>query len=77
MVENRPGSLHDLLGVFAAHHINLVRLESQPVSATEYAFYLDFDGHVSDSNVAQTIEELANITRDVINLGSYPQATGV
>ena len=29
-VENTPGSLHTVLGVFARHGLNLIRLESRP-----------------------------------------------
>ncbi len=74
LVKNTPGALHGLLAVFADAGINMTRLESQPVSASEYAFYIDLDGHQSESNISTALARAAEITISCTNLGSYPKA---
>ncbi len=73
-VENRPGTLHALLGVFADERVNLIRLESQPISTSEYIFYLDLDGHQDDHNVKKALQRLPQVAKTIINLGSYPKS---
>ena len=75
LVQNKPGALHALLAVFARAKINMTRLESQPVSPTEYAFYIDIDGHQAEPRIAATLAEVASVTTSCVNLGSYPKAT--
>ncbi len=73
---DRPGSLHGILGEFAARNINLTRLESRPTKQGlgEYCFAIDLSGHVADEVVAACLRDLyARLTR-VKFLGSYPAA---
>lgn len=73
---DRPGSLHTILGQFAARGINLTKLESRPTkkSLGDYCFIIDLEGHISDELVADCLKELHAELRDVKFLGSYPAA---
>ena len=63
-----------MLGVFAGGQVNLIRLESQPISPTEYAFYLDLDGHQADKRVKEALQLLPQVAKTITNLGSYPKS---
>jgi prephenate dehydratase len=74
--KNEAGSLHRILGVFAARKIDLNKIESRPNPASpfEYRFYLDFAGGTGNANVKQALRELETLTIDLRILGSYPCA---
>ncbi len=75
-VPNRPGSLVDVLGIFAAHGLNLTRLESRPVpgSPWEYVFYADYQ--MTDAAIAdRALAELAASCLFVKELGRYTTAS--
>jgi prephenate dehydratase len=73
---DRPGSLHGILGQFSARDINLVKLESRPTKEGlgDYCFIIDFEGHVGDEMVADTLRDLHVGLRTLKFLGSYPAA---
>jgi prephenate dehydratase len=73
---DRPGSLHGLLGQFAARDINLSKLESRPTKRAlgDYCFVIDLEGHVADEVVADCLRDLHAQSRRVKFLGSYPAA---
>ncbi len=73
---NRPGALHDALGVFARSGIGLTRLETRPARNRPWAyrFFIDFEGHRADPKVACAIDELSTMNVEVQWLGSYPCA---
>lgn len=75
-VPNRTGSLHELLGIFARHGINLTKLESRPASSAkwDYVFFIDFDGHQTEKNVAAALDAVRKQATMVKVLGSYPKA---
>jgi chorismate mutase/prephenate dehydratase len=76
-VEHEPGSLYEILGVFATRNINLTKLESRPsrTKPWEYVFYADFEGHQNGQVYQEAIRELQTKAAFVKILGSYPQAT--
>ncbi|MEG1778908.1 MAG: prephenate dehydratase domain-containing protein, partial [Oscillospiraceae bacterium] len=55
------GSLNQILMLFAAHRLNLTKLESRPIPNTnfEFMFYFDIEGKIKDKAVLQLIEQLA------------------
>ena len=76
VVQNRPGTLHRVLGALAARQINMTKIESRPlrVRTWEYVFYMDFDGHADDANVRAALDEMRPHTSTLRVLGSYARA---
>jgi prephenate dehydratase len=74
---DRPGSLHQILGQFAARNINLSKLESRPTKRGlgSYCFVIDLWGHVDDEVVGDCLRELHMELAEVKFLGSYPAAS--
>jgi chorismate mutase/prephenate dehydratase len=73
---HKPGALYNALGEFAKRGINLTKIESRPTKQTpwEYNFYLDFEGHRSESRCAEVLDALGKYAVFVKILGSYPKA---
>jgi len=72
-IKDRVGALHRMLLPFAERQINLTKIESRPSKKKvwEYVFYVDFEGHASES---RSREALARLQEDCIFLkvlGSY------
>jgi prephenate dehydratase len=75
MDENdHPGFLGEVLLSFSNRKINLTSIMSRPTRQTfgKYHFFIDFDGHVDDLNIAQALAEIACNCK-VKLLGSYPK----
>lgn len=71
-VENHPGALHQVLGVFALRGLNLTRLEPRPLRRPwEYFFCLDIEGSREEPHVGQALDEAARLCRSFRVLGSY------
>ncbi len=73
---DRPGTLHGILGEFAARNINLTKLESRPTKQAlgEYCFVIDLEGHIADEVVGDCLKTLHASLAGVKFLGSYPAA---
>ncbi len=72
VVKDKPGALYELLGILAKNNISMTRLESQPYKAGQYAFYIDFIGHIKDSKIARAADDMSTHTQICKVLGSYP-----
>lgn len=73
-VKNVPGALHQCLGIFAAHEVNLTKLTSRPYPGEpwHYMFIADLAGRQEDAQVASALSELADATVLLRILGSFP-----
>jgi prephenate dehydratase len=72
-VRNEPGTLLAVLGVFAAHGLNMSKIESRPSRerAWEYVFWVDLDADADDPATGAALAELAGVTTMRRVLGSY------
>jgi chorismate mutase/prephenate dehydratase len=73
---NRPGALFDLLEPFRTAGVSLTRIDTRP-SRTEkwaYVFFIEFEGHLQDANIAGIVTELEEQSILLKPLGSYPKA---
>ena len=75
-VQNKPGSLFDLLKPLAERNISMSNIESRPSrrGVWDYVFFIDIDGHRDDDTVKAAIVEIEKASAMVTVLGSYPKA---
>lgn len=73
---NKPGALVDILNVFKNNNINLSYIESRPSRKVfgDYTFFVDFEGHMQDDTVLQTMGKITPLVNFYRVLGSYPRA---
>lgn len=73
---HQPGSLHRVLACLAQRQLNLTRIESRPVKGRpwEYIFFVDFEGHRLDPEVAAALQEVQGQVEYMRVMGSYPLA---
>ena len=71
---NRPAALYECLGEFAAHNLNLTKIESRPRRNRpwEPIFFVDFEGHWQDPPCKETLVRLVQRASFVKMFGSYP-----
>ena len=76
--DDHAGGLLELLEQFAVRGVNMTRLESRPTGEAmgSYCFSIDFEGHVLDARVGETLMGLRRVCAEVRFLGSYPRADG-
>lgn len=75
---HQPGCLWRALGCLAERGINVLKIESRPSRnrAFEYVFYLDFEGHRLEANVAEAMAAMAAYTTFLKVLGSFSRDNG-
>jgi chorismate mutase/prephenate dehydratase len=73
---NQPGALYRILEPFARTGLNLTKIESRPAKRLPWDFvmFVDFEGHQDTPTVATVLSEIAERTRYLKILGSYPAA---
>ena len=71
-----PGTLHRLLEPLARNEISMTRIESRPSRKHkwDYVFFIDVQGHASESPLKEALESLKKQTSLFRVLGSYPCA---
>jgi chorismate mutase / prephenate dehydratase len=76
---DQAGALHELLGPFARHAVNLTAVQSRPMKGKpwEYIFIVDMEGHQQDPAVRLALEEAARVSASHKILGSFPRALEV
>jgi len=74
--QNEAGALYELLAPLARHNVSMSKIESRPSQGGlwEYVFFLDLDGHVSESAIAEVLEEIGQQAVMLKLLGSYPKS---
>ncbi len=73
---NKPGALFELLEPFRDAGVSLTRIDTRP-SKTEkwaYVFFIEFEGHLQDANIAEIMSGLEEHSILLKPLGSYPKA---
>jgi prephenate dehydratase len=73
-VRNVPAALYKAMGGFATNSVNINKLESYMTDGSFSAtmFYVEFDGHPADVNVARALEELQFFSNELRTLGTFP-----
>jgi 3-deoxy-7-phosphoheptulonate synthase len=73
---DRPGALLSTLNDFAAHGVNLSKLESRPIlgNPLEHMFYVDLDLDPETPAFDELLEELKKKTVLLLDLGHYRKA---
>ncbi len=74
-IKHDVGALYGALKIFKQYSLNLTRIESRPSRnrVWEYFFFVDFEGHAADPQVAQALAGVERHCTLLIVLGSYPQ----
>jgi chorismate mutase/prephenate dehydratase len=72
-LRHRPGALYETLAELAARGINLLKLESYPVSGHDFAFqfFLDMEASVLEAPTAALLRELERGSEGFKYLGNY------
>ena len=72
-LKSKPAALYQSLGGFAINGVNLTKLQSYPEKNTfdSYFFLCDLDGHIEDTKVQKSLEELGLHCEDFHVLGVF------
>ena len=75
-IKDKVNTLYNILSEFSKSKINLTKIESRPTKKKvwQYIFFIDFEGHISDKKVINTIEKIKEHCIFLKVLGSYPKA---
>ena len=72
-LKSKPAALYQSLGGFAINGVNLTKLQSYPEKNTfdSFFFLCDLDGHIEDSKVQKSLEDLGLHCQDFHVLGVF------
>ncbi|HEV7869246.1 MAG TPA: prephenate dehydratase domain-containing protein, partial [Chthoniobacteraceae bacterium] len=75
-VQDKPGALFQALEPFNRLKLSMSKIESRPSKrkAWEYFFFVDVDGHASEPNLVEALDELQGHCTFVKILGTYPKS---
>ncbi|MBQ1954868.1 MAG: bifunctional chorismate mutase/prephenate dehydratase [Clostridia bacterium] len=73
--DNKPGALYDILAKFQALGVNMTKLESCPVSGSnfEFNFIIELEANIRTPEVAGMLAELERTTTSFRLLGCYSE----
>lgn len=73
---HKRGSLAKVLSLLNTNNVNITKLESRPITGTnfEFMFYFDFDADISDIKVINMLEQLEQSSDNLTFLGAYLEA---
>lgn len=73
MYKTKPGSLAEILTLFAKNNIDLSRLESRPApnNPGNYVFFIDFLGHKDEKKMKSVLEKIDAKVAKIRIFGSY------
>jgi chorismate mutase/prephenate dehydratase len=74
--QNKPGAMLALLEPLSKYDVSMTKFESRPSKQGlwDYVFFVDIEGHQSDTNVQVALKELDQNASFLKVLGSYPVA---
>jgi prephenate dehydratase len=74
ITDHKPGALHRAIEPFGRHSLDMVQLVSCPIPRAPWRYRFDsvLAGHPLDQIVAETLAEVAGLTRELRVFGSYP-----
>jgi chorismate mutase/prephenate dehydratase len=77
--KDEAGGLHRLIEPMAQRGVNLTSIHLRPIAGKpwEYYFFLEFEGHKDDPQVAEALAVATKFARTCRVLGSFPRATDV
>ena len=75
-IKDKVNTLYNILSEFSKNKINLTKIESRPTKKKvwQYIFFIDFEGHISDKKVVDTLENIKEHCIFLKVLGSYPKS---
>lgn len=70
---HKTGTLHQIMAVFAAQGLNLMKLESRPIPghSWEYLFFVDLEGNLLRPDMDLVLQELTECASSFRILGNY------
>jgi chorismate mutase/prephenate dehydratase len=74
-VRDKVGALHDLLGAFKEHGINMTKIESfpSPAAGWQYYFFIDVQGHPQQEQTRAALEQMREECVEFKILGAFPR----
>jgi chorismate mutase/prephenate dehydratase len=75
VLPHRPGSLYKALARFYALGVNLIKLESRPITERdfEFMFYFDLETSVYSDEFIKLIDDMQEFCEEFKYLGSYSE----
>ena len=71
---HEPGTLNNVLGILAAHQMNMLRLESRPMPGEGWRYrFVDVEGDLRSDALNTVLFELVENTPDAADSGQLPQ----
>lgn len=76
-LKDEAGALFGALKPFSENGVNLTKIESRPSKRGnwDYIFFADLDGHIKQTKIKKTVDQVAQNCTFLKVLGSYPKAS--